>query len=67
MSASSKYGNWRLIVLNLAFWLAFTTIASSLYFLSFGENYEGGWWNFFWRQFPIWMFWSVFSIPLGDV
>ncbi|MEM9545925.1 MAG: histidine kinase [Bacteroidota bacterium] len=64
MSESSKYGNWKLIVLNLAFWLAFTTIASSLYFLSFGENYEGGWWNFFWRQFPIWMFWSVFSIPI---
>ncbi len=54
----------QLIVLNLLFWLIITIIAATLYFVSFGENYDGGWWNFFWRQLPIWMFWGVVSIPI---
>ncbi|MEL6559197.1 MAG: histidine kinase [Bacteroidota bacterium] len=53
-----------LIILNLSFWLALTVIAATLYFISFGENYDGGWWNFFWRQLPIWMFWGIVFIPI---
>jgi len=64
VTAPTRNKSWLLIILNLSFWLVFTSIAASLYFLSFGENYEGGWWNFFWRQLPIWMFWGVFSIPI---
>ncbi len=64
MSKTSKNKSWQLIIINLLFWLIFTTIAASLYFLSFGDNYDGGWWNFFWRQLPIWTFWGVFSIPI---
>lgn len=64
MSVIFNKKSWQLIIINLLFWLILTTIAASLYFISFGDNYDGGWWNFFWRQLPIWMFWGVFSIPI---
>lgn len=54
----------QLILLNLLFWLSMTIIAASLYYLSYGDNYEGNWWTFFWRQLPIWTFWSIVSIPI---
>ena len=60
----SNSKSWHLIIINLLFWLIITIIAATLYFLSFGENYDGGWWNFFWRQLPIWMFWGIVSIPI---
>ena len=53
-----------LILLNLLFWLIITVIAATLYFISFGDDYDGNWWTFFWRQLPIWMFWGFASIPL---
>ena len=51
-------------MLNLLFWLIITVIAATLYFISFGDDYDGNWWTFFWRQLPIWMFWCIVSIPL---
>ena len=42
-----KNFHWQLIGLNFLFWLTITVVAASLYFLSLGDDYDGGWLNFF--------------------
>lgn len=48
----------------MVFWLLITILAASAYYVNFSSRYEGGWMNFFFRQFPIWGIWIILSLAL---
>jgi len=50
-----------LIAVNLVFWLAITVISATQLFVRFQGQYDGGWFNFFWRQAVVWVGWAALT------
>ncbi len=53
-----------ILLISIGFWLLITVLAASAYYVNFRDQYDGGWSNFFIRQFPIWGIWIFLSVAL---
>ncbi|MEO1051280.1 MAG: histidine kinase [Bacteroidota bacterium] len=45
----------------VVFWVIVAIISSSQLYIRFADRYEGGWWNMFNRQLPVWLSWAILT------
>ncbi len=50
-----------LIAINFLFWLVITLISATQLYVRFQGQYDGGWFNFFWRQGVSWAGWALLT------
>ncbi|GAB5523210.1 MAG: histidine kinase [Roseivirga sp.] len=50
-----------LITINFLFWLVITIISATQLYVRFQGQYDGGWFNFFWRQAVSWFGWALLT------
>ncbi|MCE7996316.1 MAG: histidine kinase [Roseivirga sp.] len=50
-----------LLAVNFVFWLAITVISATQLYVRFQGQYDGGWFNFFWRQSVSWAGWALLT------
>ncbi len=50
-----------LIAINFLFWLVITIISATQLYVRFQGQYDGGWFNFFWRQAVSWFGWALLT------
>lgn len=50
-----------LIAINFLFWLLITVISATQLYVRFQDQYDGGWFNFFWRQSVSWAGWALLT------
>ncbi len=50
-----------LLVANYSFWFIVILISASQLYLRYSGSYDGGWFNFFWRQTISWIGWAVLT------
>lgn len=50
-----------LIAINFLFWLVITIISATQLYVRFQGQYDGGWFNFFWRQAVSWAGWALLT------
>lgn len=49
------------LVINFTFWLLITVISATQLHIRFQDQYEGGWFNLFWRQSVVWLGWAILT------